>query len=933
MKKFYILSLIMISIMSSSLSHAQLQAFSLGARNFQYADTLGGTRNMLFFEIYMYHTNPAVSGPFNYTGGQYGFTFNPAIANGGTLSYRIISSELPVQYRSPTSQVLGDQLKISGPVPVPPGTEISTVFPGVKVIRMRLRTTAMSFANVPLNLKWNVDVFAPLYTTIIGCLRDELFSVEITSNGTFYIDSTGTQPYLHLISPEPLSYHNLSSIQFAWYKYNPAFNYTLQVSDDSLMNHLIVNDSLITDTAKTVSNFNLDSEYFWRIKVRDSLNNILPSLVWRFRTSQFQISPKNDSANTPITLDFKWHKLQENPSHYILKLSYDSLQNSIAFIDSTITDTFKTVSGLLKNKKYYWSLKAVDSLGSTEISAVRSFKTLLPEIFAISPANNSQDLLPDINFTWNKVFDYNAHYTLKISNDSQQTSVVFVDSSITDTFKIYRGLDFDNKYYWSVTVKDSFNVYYKSSVRNFKLIPLLVSPLNNSINRPLSLSLNWRKVFNNSKYSLKLAKDPLLNDIVFFDSTLTDTSKSIGGLDFNTKYYWKVIVKDTNNIYYSSIVWNFRTISSLISPANLSFNVYVSTKFVWHKFFNFSTNYTLKVSTDPSQSLVIFLDSAIADTSREVTGLNFDGKYYWSVSARDSLNNLVRSEVWVFNTSTFLISPLNGDYYYSSLINFKWHKLSNATNYLLEVASDPEFTDILYNNPDLTDSSVTVTVPPYLYLYWRVSARNSSGYFYTSPVWYTHLYWPSPVDLTGFTYSSNRNNVSLNWSTSMEENNSGFHIQRKDADSVAEYNWRNIGFESGHGNSTITQNYSFEDRNLSAGKYKYRLKQTDYNGNYTYYDLSEDVLILIPDKFELSQNYPNPFNPNTTISYQLVADNFVSVKVYDNSGREIRTLVNEFKAAGYYILNFEAKDLASGIYYYRIEAGDFRSVKKMMLLK
>jgi len=89
----------------------------------------------------------------------------------------------------------------------------------------------------------------------------------------------------------------------------------------------------------------------------------------------------------------------------------------------------------------------------------------------------------------------------------------------------------------------------------------------------------------------------------------------------------------------------------------------------------------------------------------------------------------------------------------------------------------------------------------------------------------------------------------------------------------------------------------------------------------------------IPMTFELSQNYPNPFNPVTNIKYQIPKDIMVSVKVYDMLGRELKTLVNEFKKAGSYLVSFNGGEFASGVYFYRIQAGNFVQVKRMVLIK
>jgi len=189
---------------------------------------------------------------------------------------------------------------------------------------------------------------------------------------------------------------------------------------------------------------------------------------------------------------------------------------------------------------------------------------------------------------------------------------------------------------------------------------------------------------------------------------------------------------------------------------------------------------------------------------------------------------------------------------------------------------------------------------------------------------------PLPVELASFTSNVNRNSVELSWATSTETNNSGFEIERKQAGSTQ---WNKAGFVAGKGNSSAAASYSFSDRNLPTAHYNYRLKQIDFNGNYKYYDLSNEVVVGVPVKFELSQNYPNPFNPSTSINFEMPSANYVSMKIFDMAGKEVAQLVNEVKEAGYYTVKFDASKLSSGMYFYKIQAGEFVSVKKMVLVK
>ena len=90
---------------------------------------------------------------------------------------------------------------------------------------------------------------------------------------------------------------------------------------------------------------------------------------------------------------------------------------------------------------------------------------------------------------------------------------------------------------------------------------------------------------------------------------------------------------------------------------------------------------------------------------------------------------------------------------------------------------------------------------------------------------------------------------------------------------------------------------------------------------------------LLPTEFLLSQNYPNPFNPSTKLSYSITQSGLVTIKVFDLLGIEIETLVNEEKPVGTYELNWNAANLPSGVYFYRLQAGDFIQTRKMILLK
>jgi hypothetical protein len=185
-----------------------------------------------------------------------------------------------------------------------------------------------------------------------------------------------------------------------------------------------------------------------------------------------------------------------------------------------------------------------------------------------------------------------------------------------------------------------------------------------------------------------------------------------------------------------------------------------------------------------------------------------------------------------------------------------------------------------------------------------------------------------PVEFTSFSSVVNGNNVILNWSTATELNNFGFEIQR----AAAGNEFSTIGFVPGYGTTTEAKTYRFVDANLSAGNYTYRLKQIDFNGTFAYSDeVNTEVTSLA--QFELAQNYPNPFNPSTTIKFSIPQSSSVTLKIFNTLGQEVSIVLNENLEAGFHTIDFNASELNSGVYFYRLDAGSFSEVKKMTLIK
>lgn len=193
---------------------------------------------------------------------------------------------------------------------------------------------------------------------------------------------------------------------------------------------------------------------------------------------------------------------------------------------------------------------------------------------------------------------------------------------------------------------------------------------------------------------------------------------------------------------------------------------------------------------------------------------------------------------------------------------------------------------------------------------------------------------PLPVELTSFTAEAIGSNVVLYWVTATEIRNYGFEVERASSSTTPIQGWEKIGFINGHGSSNSLKHYSFTDSDLSqSGHYSYRLKQIDTDGKFSYSNIATVYINPIPDAFVLYQNFPNPFNPSTMLQYSIPISTHVLLTVFDVLGNCIKTIVNESQEAGSYEIIFNAGELSNGMYFYKIQAGDFVATNKMLLIK
>jgi len=263
---------------------------------------------------------------------------------------------------------------------------------------------------------------------------------------------------------------------------------------------------------------------------------------------------------------------------------------------------------------------------------------------------------------------------------------------------------------------------------------------------------------------------------------------------------------------------------------------------------------------------------------------------------------------------------------------FDWNDVPTATSYEIVFSLNLSFSQLIVDQI-VNESQYTVSagvLGTYSYYYWRVRAINSygngpwtavrrvkSGVLANAPVLLTPINSNINVPVNPV-FKWNKVTGAFSYKFLISNQSSYDTIYTNDtvySGHTLQYNtvyyWRVIGINScGPGNSSTVWNF----RTVNSSGINI-------------------VSTEIPSEYKLYNNYPNPFNPSTNIKYQITNNRFTTLKIFDILGREIKTLVNEFQKSGIYEVQFSLDGFESGVYFYKLQSGDFSDVKKMILIK
>jgi hypothetical protein len=487
----------------------------------------------------------------------------------------------------------------------------------------------------------------------------------------------------------------------------------------------------------------------------------------------------------------------------------------------------------------------------------------------------------------------------------------------------------DNTFWYTheyIPSNGSFN--WRTRIASFTLgapcpvgFPLNPNPANGAIDVPITLvQLSWDNGAGATENELWFGESGSM--VLVHSGSLISSWPIPSNLLYNTSYQWSIIEKsDTCSV--NGPIWSFKTIGDPDIVID-TVKVYPQSVAYWTG----TTNGTTKTDDSEIRGLnsedgwFMFDISAIPDVAT-ITQVMFYGYVnatnwpYWSATPLPVLDPLTASAsdlktVIEANSGTgvaYLFRDEDSGY----TPGWKNHVLENTANVDLQAALAQDWFAM---GMDSRDNTATYFI-------------NWDGWFQTNVPYLEVLFeYIVPVELTSFAAVIVDDNIQLNWTTATEINNQGFEIQRRTGNGEFE----KVGYVPGHGTTTDIQIYSYVESKVASGSYTYRLKQIDFNGTFEYSDAVE-VVVTVPLEFALEQNYPNPFNPSTIIKYSIPENGYVTLDVYNLLGEKVASLVNGVQEAGRYEINFDASNLASGIYIYNLKSGSFNSVKKMLLMK
>jgi len=616
------------------------------------------------------------------------------------------------------------------------------------------------------------------YTNYFWRVRANYTSGTITCLSEWSNSSSFTTAVHSPTLENPLD--NTSGVDFStllsWSGANGSSSYSVQVSNDSLFNNLILNvvDNNQTSLIVTLPN-NYNTLYYWRVKAKSSNGCESEwSDAFKFKTRFEDVtltSPINEADCVPVNgAELIWEQPSGVSSYRLQVSETPGFPFPVQFDISGLKSNTYTMDLPSSVTKFYWRVRAEDSTNIGNWSPSREFTSGLFSPNLVNPVNDSTETFIVTRLEWesqNSISNYNLQ--VSTSQDFSPENLILDTMNLADENYDIILNEYGKNYYWRVSA--SFTPCLSNWSETYKFTTItgtanLVFPENNATETQLSILFDWEDVKYAVNYDIEISTSPNF-DVIEKGRLAVDTSLIlISGLKPTTKYYWRVRVNTGISKAPYSIVRNFTTgvepsiRPTLISPEDLAEKIPTDEIFRWFKS-DKADSYEIQISNDENFTDIAVTQNNITDTTFVVSDLENYKTYSWRVRSVNSSGNSAWTEAWKFRTiaptvteSPALESPEDG----ATEINhkkaeLKWFEVENVSSvkgaYHLQISTTDDFEDgtvVVDTRSVYVNEHTLFNIDHTTEYFWRVRGFNEAGDGPWSDTWSFNTYDFTSVD-------------------------------------------------------------------------------------------------------------------------------------------------------------------------------------------